>query len=67
MFSGEPVTTLGNTLRSLAYAKLYAGDQPYYALASGDDICIFCDDPKLVKQNVRKLTSKDPLVDSPLG
>lgn len=42
-FSGDPITTLGNTLRSICYAEYYMRHIPktqYRLFAAGDDVMI---------------------------
>lgn len=49
-FSGDPHTTLGNTLRSLFYAFYYLRDlhptpwdnSEFFIMAAGDDVVVLC-------------------------
>lgn len=54
-FSGDPHTTLGNTLRSILYICYYLRklskkpwcDDRFFITAAGDDVCVFSDDTRL--------------------
>jgi hypothetical protein len=44
MASGDPLTTLGNTIRSVLYAKYYTRNLAVkpFAGAAGDDLFLLC-------------------------
>lgn len=53
MASGDPYTTLGNTLRSILYTRYYLRSMPngsWDCLVAGDDVVIFTNDPKGVRR-----------------
>jgi len=72
MASGDPYTTLTNTLRSLAYAHFYLTGMtiPYYVLAAGDDVVYLTDSQEHaanIRDAVLASTSRTPDQPSPLG
>lgn len=63
-FSGDPMTTLGNTLRSIFYIQYYLRniDAKRYLLAvAGDDVMIICarEDSREIRDLVKNSTARN--------
>lgn len=71
MASGDPYTTMMNTLRSLCYTHYYLerSNLQYKVFAAGDDVVIFCrkQDAQTVAQLILNQTSRDHTTDSTLN
>lgn len=67
--SGDPYTTLFNTLRSLMYYKycVFETGVQAHVIAAGDDVVIFTNNPQPIAAEIRLQTSPDQDTDSPLG
>lgn len=71
-FSGDPHTTLGNTLRNLAYMRFYLRDFPhdFAPFAAGDDGVILCrtkEHARRASEFILLRTGRNPQSTSELG